>query len=150
MIKRFNYITALLCVLNSNLAHTDVIDPEAFIKKYGYTSTYLGDNGETTFYTASKLASTSQIKNYVSDVVNLPKHKDVISHCEFMRGVSKVQAIAHSKVAVDVALFNYGYSHSTIVCVLKFMYGNKISTNLTYSKAIKGSIYMLWVYTPAK
>lgn len=45
---------------------------------------------------------------------------------------------------MDIAVTNYGYSGSTITCVLKFMLGPNVGTQLLFSK--KGAARMYLVF----
>ncbi len=62
-----------------------------------------------------------------------------------MRGAVKAKLIEQRGIALDVAVTNYGYSYSTIACVLKYMQENKVGTQLIFIKNRQGSMYKLFI-----
>ena len=90
-------------------------------------------------------AASSRIAALESAIAKLPKHVEVHKLCEFMRGGTKATLIEQRGSAIDVAVTNYGYSGSTVTCVLKYMHGNKVGTQLIYSKKGVGGMYMVFV-----
>lgn len=120
------------------------IDPEQYIAKVGAQSVKLGDDGRTKFFSHTERASPIRIAELEATIVKLPKHAEVFRVCDFMRGGVKATLIAERHIVVDVAATNYGYSGSTIACVLKYMYEDKVGTQVAFFK--KGSEGMYTVY----
>lgn len=131
----------------ASLAHAagDNIDPEMYIKKNGYQSKKVGDDGKTVFYSSTERANSSRIKALQTKIEKLPKHIEVQKACNFMRGGVKAQLIEQMGVALDVVVTNYGYDGSTIACVLKYMYQDQVGTQLMYSKQGSNGMYMVFV-----
>jgi hypothetical protein len=136
--------SALLSTLSSH-ANAEVIDPENHIKKNGYHSVKMGDDGKTRFYSYTERAKSPRITALKNDISKLPKHIEVQKMCDFMRGGVKATLIEQQGISFDVAVTNYGYSGSTIACVLKYMHENTVGTQLIYSKKGDGGMYMLFV-----
>jgi hypothetical protein len=138
----------LFLVFLSTHASADIIDPEVHIQKNGYHSVQNGDNGKGLIYSFTERVDSSRISALESDIAALPKHVDIQKTCDFMRGSTKALLIEQSGIAFDVAVTNYGYSGSTIACVLKYMHENNVGTQLIYSK--KGSSGCTWYLSPTK
>lgn len=126
-------------------AAAQVLDPETYIREKGYKSVRVGDDGVTPFYTAMDRATASRLAELERGIAGLPKRIEVFQVCEQTRGSVKAKIIAERGVAIDVATPNYGYSGSTIACVLKYMHENRVGTQLMYMKKASGSMYMLFV-----
>ena len=126
-------------------AGAQVIDPEAKILKDGYQSKKVGDDGVTPFYTFTERATAARVSAVEQSIIRLPKDARIAGACEQMRGSAKALLIQQSGKAYDVAVANYGYSGSTIACVLKFMLGNKVGTQLAFLKQGKAGLYMVFV-----
>ncbi|MCK6405675.1 MAG: hypothetical protein L6Q60_06630 [Rhodocyclaceae bacterium] len=122
-----------------------VIDPEIHIKKHGYHSVGIGEDGRTKFFSYTEKVSSSLISVLETDVIALPKHADVFQLCDFMRGAVKALLIKERGIAFDVAVVNYGYSDSTIVCVLKYMHETTVGTQLIFSKKGAEGMYSVFV-----
>lgn len=122
-----------------------VLDPETYIREKGYQSARIGDDGVTRFYTFTERASASRIAELERGIAGLPKRIEVFQVCDQTRGSVKAKLIADRGVAMDVATPNYGYSGSTIACVLKYMHENKVGTQLMYMKKASGGMYMVFV-----
>ena len=141
---------ALLSLAIAGMAiHTpavaQVLDPETYIKQKGYQSVRVGDDGVTRFYTFTERASANRIAELEQGIAGLPKRIEVFQVCDQTRGSVKAKLIAERGVAMDVATPDYGYSGSTIACVLKYMHENKVGTQLMYMKKASGGMYMLFV-----
>lgn len=135
-----------LIILFSHSAIGDVIDPEKHIHKNGHQSKKLGDNGKTVFYSYTERAKQLRIKNLETEIKKLPKHIEVKKGCDFMRGGVKAKLIEKMGIALDVVVVNYGYQGSTIACVLKYIHGSNIGTQLVYSKKGKDNgMFMVFV-----
>lgn len=126
-------------------AIADVIDPEKHIQKNGYHSVRIGDDGETRFYSYTERAISSRVAALENDIAKMPKRVEVQKMCDFMRGGTKAKLIEQGGIALDVAVTNYGYSGSTVACVLKYMHESKVGTQLIYSKKSSGAMYMVFV-----
>ena len=126
-------------------AVAQIIDPEAQIKKNGHQSVRIGDDGVTRFYTFTERAPGPRLAALERDIVALPKQVAVFTVCDQARGSVKAKLIADRGLAFDVAATNYGYSGSTIACVLKYMHENKVGTQLMYMKKAAGGMYMVFV-----
>jgi hypothetical protein len=122
-----------------------VIDPEAFIQKNGYQSQRLGDDGKTTFYNFTERLNTAQVAAREREVASLPKDERVFKYCDFVRGSTKAKLIESSGKNIDVAVSNYGYVGAVTACVLKYMHAGQVGTQVIYSKAARGSMFMLFV-----
>ncbi len=146
MRKLINYVASILflgCV--STHAIAEVIDPESHVLKNGYHSVKMGDDGKTRFYTFTERAASPRIIALENEIEKLPKHVDVQKMCDFMRGATKAKLIEQRGIAFDVAVTNYGYSGSTVACVLKYMQGSNVGTQLIYSKKGASGMYMVFV-----
>lgn len=141
-----NYLaTGVLLSAISIQAFGEVIDPEVYIQKNGYQSEDIGDDGKTVFYTFTERAKSSRIKSLETGIEELPKHIEVKKVCDFMRGGAKAKLIAEMGIELDVAVTNYGYQGSTIACVLKYMHGSSVGTQLMYSKKGASGMYLVFV-----
>lgn len=138
-------ISGFFLVLASNHATAETIDPEKHIQKNGYHSVKMGDDGQTHFYSFTERAAAPRIARLEGEIEKLPKHVEVQKMCDFMRGGTKAKLIQQRGIAIDVAVTNYGYSGSTIACVLKYMHENNVGTQLIYSKKAVGGMYMVFV-----
>lgn len=144
MHKFINYVASILflgCV--STHAIAEVIDPENHVLKNGYHSVKMGDDGKTRFYSFTERAASPRITALEGEIAKLPKHVDVQKMCDFMRGATKAKLIEQRGIAFDVAVTNYGYSGSTVACVLKYMHDSNVGTQLIYSKKGVGGMYMV-------
>lgn len=137
-------MSVFLVAMSSNVGAA-VIDPEKHIQRGGYHSVRMGDDGKTKIYSFTERANASRISTLEADIAALPKHVDVYKMCVFMRGGTKAKLIEQSGVEIDVAVTNYGYSGSTVACVLKYMHENKVGTQLIFSKKGPGGMYMLFI-----
>ncbi len=131
--------------LVSTQAVAEVIDPEKHVLKNGYHSVKMGDDGKTRFYSFIERAASPRITALQTEIAKLPKHVDVQKMCDFMRGSTKAKLIEERGVVIDVAVTNYGYSGATVACVLKFMHGSSVSTQLIFSKKGAAGMYMVFV-----
>ena len=122
-------------------AHAQAVDPEAYIAAHGYQTKRLGDDGKMIFYSFTDRTTKVAVGQREREVASLPKDERILQVCDFMRGGVKAMLIEASGKAIDVAVSNYGYSGSTIVCVLKYMAGSEVGTQVLYQKAAKGSMY---------
>jgi hypothetical protein len=129
----------------STHAIAQVIDPETHILKNGYHSVKMGDDGKTRFYSFTERAASLRIAALETEIAKLPKHVDVQKMCDFMRGTTKAKLIEQRGIAIDVAVTNYGYSGSTVACVLKYMHASNVGTQLIYNKKGAGGMYMVFV-----
>ncbi|MDO8812352.1 MAG: hypothetical protein Q7J38_10050 [Gallionella sp.] len=146
MRKFISYVASILflgCV--STHAIAEVIDPENHVLKNGYHSVKLGDDGKTRFYSFTERAASPRITALENEIAKLPKHVEVQKMCDFMRGGTKAKLIEQRGIAIDVAVTNYGYSGSTVACVLKYMQDSNVGTQLIYSKKGAGGMYMVFV-----
>lgn len=146
MRKLINYVASILflgCV--STHAIAEVIDPENHVLKNGYHSVKMGDDGKTRFYSFTERAASPRIIALENEIAKLPKHVDVQKMCDFMRGATKAKLIEQRGIAFDVAVTNYGYSGSTVACVLKYMQDSNVGTQLIYSKKGASGMYMVFV-----
>ncbi|WP_340121438.1 hypothetical protein [Methylobacter svalbardensis] len=146
MSKYISYFaTSLFLSLVCTRAIAEVIDPETYIMKNGYHSVMTGDDGQTRSYVFTEKAASARIAALESEITKLPKHVEVQRFCDLMRGATKAKLIKQRGIAIDVAVTNYGYNGSTVVCVLKFMYENNIATQLIYNKEGNGGLYRVIV-----
>ena len=122
MSKYISYFASSLFLgLVCTRAIAEVIDPETYILKNGYHSVMTGDDGQTRSYAFTEQAASARVAALESEIAKLPKHVDVQKFCDLMRSATKAKLIEQRGIAIDVAVTNYGYSGSTVVCVLKFM-----------------------------
>lgn len=121
------------------------IDPEEYIKKNGYQSIKVLENNKGAWYSSTIRLSGSEIIPYENAIEKLPKHIEVQKSCDFTKGLAKARIIEATGVPVDVAVVNFGFAGSTIACVLKYMNGGNIGTQIIYTKAAKGSMYFLFI-----
>jgi hypothetical protein len=129
-----------LCLPLSTIA--EIINPVTYIKEHGYKTSSLGDDGRTKIYSHTIRTSLSKVANFANDVVPLPKDPVVYQVCEMMRGGVKASLIENTGDAYDVAVVNYGYKGNTISCVLKYMRGPTIGTQVFFgSKGSDGAMY---------
>ena len=105
----------------------------------------MGDDGKTRFYSFTERATSPRIAALESEIAKLPKHIEVQKMCDFMRGATKAKLIEQRGIAIDVAVTNYGYSGSTVACVLKYMHESNVGTQLIYNKKGAGGMYMVFV-----
>ena len=135
---------AFLLAISSH-AGAAVIDPEKHIQRNGYHSVRTGDDGKTQIYSFTERANGARISSLEDEIAALPKHVDVYKMCDFMRGGVKAKLIEQRGIAIDVAVTNYGYSGSTVACVLKYMHENRVGTQLIFSKKGSGGMYMVFI-----
>lgn len=129
----------------STLAVAEIIDPEKYIVRNGYHSVKMGEDGKTRFYTFTERAASPRIIALENEIAKLPKHVEVQKMCDFMRGGTKAKLIEQRSIVIDVAVTNYGYSGSTVACVLKYMHESKVGTQLIYNKKGARGMYMVFV-----
>lgn len=145
----YRYIVRLISgfffLVASTHAMAEIIDPEMYIQKNGYQSEKLGEDGKTKFYSFTERAAAPRIAHLERDIEKTPKHMEVQKTCEFMRDGAKAMLTQQRGIAIDVALTNYGYSGTTIACVLKYKHEKKVGTQLIYSKKGTGGMYMVFV-----
>lgn len=135
MRKFISYVASgLFLGFVSTHAIAEVIDPEKHVLKNGYHSVKMGDDGKTRFYSFTERAASPRIAALETEIAKLPKHVEVQKMCDFMRGGTKAKLIEQRGIAIDVAVTNYGYSGSTVACVLKYMHDSNVGTQLIYSK----------------
>ncbi len=139
------FASNLFLGLLSTHAIAEIIDPEKLVLKNGYHSVKLGDDGKTRFYSFTERAASHRIAALEAEIAKLPKHVDVQKMCDFMRGGTKAKLIEQRGIAIDVAVINYGYSGSTVACVLKYMHESNVGTQLIYSKKGASGMYMVFV-----
>lgn len=146
MRKYIGYLapSIFLAVVSTHVI-AEVIDPENHVQKNGYHSDKTGDDGKTRFFTFTEQATSARIAALESEIKALPKHVDVQKMCDFMRGSTKAKLIEQRGIAIDVAVTNYGYSGSTVACVLKYMNGKNVGTQLIYSKKGAAGMYLVFV-----
>jgi hypothetical protein len=60
-----------------------------------------------------------------------------------MRGSTKAQLIQSTGKAIDVAVSNYGHKGAIVACVLKYMYGGDVGTQLIYTKKARNAMFMV-------
>lgn len=142
---RISPIVGLLCALSSTHAACDVVDPEYYIQKNGHQYSRKGDDGKTSFYSSTERATASRIGDLEKEIEALPKNAQVFKVCDSMRGGVKAKIIQEKGISMDVAATNYGFSGSTIACVLKYMHENTVGTQLIFSKKGAGGVYMVFV-----
>ncbi|MFZ4440688.1 MAG: hypothetical protein ACOYOS_19905 [Syntrophales bacterium] len=135
---------AFLVVISSDVCAA-VIDPEKHIQKNGYHSMRTGDDGITKIYSFTERTNSSLTSALGADIAALPKDAKALNACDFMRGGVKANLIEQRGIAIDVAVTNYGYSGSTIACLLKYMHENKVGTQLIFVKTGPGGLYMVFV-----
>ena len=127
------------------LAIAEVIDPERYIQKNGYQSKRTGDDGKTPFYNFTERTNIARVTSLERDIGALPKNEEVAKYCEFMRGSTKANLIQSTGKAIDVAVSNYGHKGATVACVLKYMYGGDVGTQLIYTKKARNAMFMVFV-----
>lgn len=137
--------SVLLLSLVFSQAVAEVIDPKTHILKNGYHSVTMGDDGKARIYSFTERATSPRIAALEAEIERLPKNAEVYKLCDFFRGGTKALLIKQRGVAIDVAVTNYGYTSSTLACVLKYMQGNKVGTQLIYSGKGTADLYMVFV-----
>ncbi len=138
-------VSGLIFGFISTHAIAEVIDPEKHIVKNGFHSVKMGDDGKTRFYSFTERAASPRITALENEIAKLPKLVVAQKMCDFMRGAIKEKLIEQRSVAIDVAVTNYGYSGSTVACVLKYMHESNVGTQLIYNKNGAGGMYMVFV-----
>ena len=136
---------SLILFCSVNISCAAVIDPESYILKNGYRSANMGDDGKSPMFFYTERANSIRISSLEKDIAALPKDSVVLNVCDFMRGGVKATLIEQRHTAIDVAVMNYGYSGSIIACVLKYMYQNKVGTQLMFGKKGKAGQYTVFV-----
>lgn len=139
----FWLVVSLLNIAAS--ANAEVIDPELHIKKNGYHSQRMGDDGKTPFYNFTERTNVSRVSSLERDVSALPKDERVFKLCDFMRGGVKAKLIQSTGKNIDVAVSNYGYKGATTACVLKYMYAGEVGTQIMYLKTSRNITYTVGV-----
>ena len=149
--RQINFYALGFCILLVSLinitasANAEVIDPELYIKKNGYHSQRMGDDGKTPFYNFTERTNVSRVTSLERDVSSLPKDERVFKLCDFMRGTIKATLIQSTGKAIDVAVSNYGYKGATTACVLKYMYDGEVGTQIMYLKTSRNTTYTVGV-----
>ncbi|MDE2094746.1 MAG: hypothetical protein KGI87_12910 [Burkholderiales bacterium] len=136
--------TATGCTFAGHLCRPS-LDPEQHIRTNGYQSVRTGDDGKTRFYSFTEHARSSRIAILEAEIARLPKQAEILQACNILRGGITATLIQERHIAVDVAVTNYGYSGSTVACVLKYMHQNEVSTQLVYYKKAAGGMYTVFV-----
>jgi hypothetical protein len=140
--KKIKFLIIVLGFLFPFPASAEIINPVTYIQKHGYQTTFLGDDGRTRFYSFTIRTSVSKVSNFAVDVSALPKDPSIYQVCDMMRGSVKANLIESAGIAYDVAVVNYGYKGNTISCVLKYMSGPSIGTQVFFgSKGQDGAMY---------
>ena len=146
MRKYIKYVVSyFLCGVISTYAVAEVIDPEKYIEMNGYHSAKMGDDGKTRFYIFTERAPLSRIIELENEIDKLSKRVEVQKVCDFMRGATKAKLIEKRGSVIDVALTNYGYKRSTVVCVFKYMHESNVGSQIVYNKKGAGGMYMVFV-----
>lgn len=127
------------------VARASEIDPEVRIQKSGYQTRKIGDDGKTVFFSSTERVQSSRIAELENEVAKLPKGPELLKMCDFIRGGVKAKLIQQRGISFDVAVVNYGYSGSTIACVLKYMHEGMVGTQLSYMKQSAAGVYMVFV-----
>lgn len=140
-----NYIWCTIGFFISSIISThavaELIDPEKHILNNGYDSVKLASDRKTNFYFRTEPEGMPRIANLEAHIAKLPKNEEILRVCDLMRGSVKARLIEQQGIALDVAVTNYGYSGQTLACVLKYMHGNNVGTQLFYSKKGVGGMY---------
>ncbi len=141
-------VPALLVVLAAFTypAFGQMVDPETRIKTDGYESLFYGSDG-IPWYTLAKAESQGRTNEIEARIAQLPKEKSLLPACDIVRGRVKAMLIEKSSLAFDVAVTDYGYDGQTIVCVLKYMLGNKVVTQIMYAKNANGAMYLYYTWS---
>ncbi|QRP62829.1 hypothetical protein I6J77_11875 [Rhodanobacter sp. FDAARGOS 1247] len=137
-------LIAIALVASTCPVFGQAIDPEARIKADGYQSLNHGSDG-TPWYTLGETVPQERIKELEVQVARLPKDERLLSVCNLARGGAKAKLIEQSGLAYDVAVTDYGYEGRTIVCVLKFMLGSTIGTQIAYFKETESAVYLYFI-----
>lgn len=137
-------LIVIALVAATHPAYGQAIDPEVRIRADGYQSLNHGRDG-TPWYTLGKTVSQERIKELETRVTRLSKDKGLLPFCSLARGGAKARLIEQSGLAYDVAVTDYGYEGQTIVCVLKFMLGNTVGTQIVYIKETDSAVYLYFI-----
>ncbi len=119
------------------------LDPELYIKDLGHAQVTKGDDGKMSIISKTAQIGAEHLSLMEASVKKLPKHADVYRACEMMRGGTKARLIEKFKKPIDVAISNYGYNGSTLVCVLKYMHADQVGTQMIYAKNTAEGMYIL-------
>ena len=139
-------VTACLAFVIADQACAQPLDPEAYIKRYGHQSRRIGDDGKMVFYTATIRTTSAAVASRASEVAALPKDQRVFTTCDFMRGTTKANLVQSTGKVLDVVLSNYGYTpQATLACVLKYIDGPQVGTQVIFLKEAAGNMYMVFV-----
>lgn len=122
-----------------------IINPVKYIHDNGFHSMKIGDDKKTKIYSFQERAGPSRISELSSEITALPKTPEIQKMCDFWRGTVKAGLVEKNGVAIDVVVTNYGYSDTTITCILKHIDGNKVGTQLIFYNTDKGSLYFVMV-----
>jgi len=133
------------CLVVHASAVAQVLDPEAYINEKGHPSIGVGDDGVTRVYSFTERVPAARIAELERGIARLPKRAEVLQMCDQTRGSVKAKLVAERHAATDVTAPNYGYSGSTVACVLKYIHESKIGTQLTYTKKASGATYTLFL-----
>lgn len=138
-------LTATGITFASQNSYAEIIKPVEYIKKNGYHTSSLGEDGKTKFYNRQERTTAEKIKSLESEVDKLPKSVEIFKVCDWMRGVTKSKLVEQNQMAIDVALKNYGYNGNTIVCVLKYIKGAEVGTQVFFAEENAKSVYSVGV-----
>lgn len=138
-------LPCIAALVLSCAANAEVIDPEKHIQQYGYHSTSMGDDGKTPFFSYVERTTLARVKTLELEIETLPKDAAILKLCDFLRAGVKAKLIEERHLAYDVAVTNFGYRGPIMVCVLKFMYQDKVGTQLSYRKQGKLGWYTVMV-----
>lgn len=125
-------------------AHAEILDPEEYIIKNGYTSAKPGNNG-VMFYSSINPGDSTQVSMLESEIKRLPKQAALYQACEQMRGNVKARIIQEQGISYDVIATDYGYHDQTMACVIKYILGNSIGTQLVFAKKGNGGMYLVFI-----
>lgn len=141
------YVTVLVAlqIIIPTFVIAEVIDPESYIKKNGYQSKRVGDDGKTPFYNFTERTNVARVSKLERDIRALPKDEKIFRLCDLMRGGIKAKLIESTGKAIDVAVSNYGYKGATVACVLKYMSDSDVGTQLIYTKKSSNAMFMVGV-----
>lgn len=136
-----------LFLLGTSTVRAELIDPEKYILKFGYHSKALGDDGKTPFYRLTERLAPEKISAIQREIERLQKHQEVFKVCDFLKGGVKAQLVEEQGLEYDVTLANYGHTGKIIACTLKYMHGDKVGTQLIFSKMTPTGMYSVFLTT---
>ena len=98
------------------------------------------------FYTTTLRTTAAAVASRAAEVAALPKDQRVFTACDFMRGTTRANLVQSTGKALDVVLSNYGHTPSaTLACVLKYIDGPQVGTQVIFFKEAAGSMYMVFI-----